>query len=237
LKEIIEIRQLSYGEFSEVSGLNPRFKPGSKKLKVVLDVSAPKTEVGNADLASFFVKLVKLLPSLERHQCGEHLFEDIRSGSLTRDQQQSDHTTNIAHMMEHVIIDLQSNITSMNSCSGITCGYKEPAFRFDLFVECKDKKVGMFSAFFAAEVLRRLVTDKGLSRRYPNLIDLTKHLYRKGSHQRHVEPDLLASQINQKFGWRKSYVLLLLKKLKEFGFLGYQNQPINQNLHRRRLNE
>jgi hypothetical protein len=223
LKEIIEIRQLSYGEFSEVSALNPRFKPGGKKLKVVLDVNAPETKDVNADLASVFTKLVKLLPSLERHQCGENLFEDIKSGNLTGDHQHPDQITNIAHMMEHVIIDLQSNITGMNSCSGITCGYKEPAFRFDLFVECQDKKVGMFSAFFAAEVLRRLVSNNRLSRRYACLIDLTKHLYQERSHQQLAEPDLLASQINQRLGWRRSFVLLLLKKLKEFGFLDYKS--------------
>jgi hypothetical protein len=223
LKEIIEIRELSYGEFSEVSGLNPRFKPGGKKLKVVLDVNAPQTKDVKTDLVSVFTKLIKLLPSLERHQCGENLFEDIRSGNLTGDRQHPDQITNIAHMMEHIIIDLQSNITGMNSCSGITCGYKEPAFRFDLFVECKDKKVGMFSAFFAAEVLRRLVNNKRLSPRYTYLIDLTKHLYRERSHQQLAEPDLLASQINQRLGWRRSFVLLLLKKLKEFGFLDYKS--------------
>jgi hypothetical protein len=219
LKEIIEIKELSYGEFSEISGLNPRFKPRGKKLKVVLDVNALGRKDLNVGLTYVFNNLVKLLPSLERHQCGENLFEHIRSGNLSGDHQHPDEITNIAHMMEHIIIDLQSNITGMNSCSGITCGYKKPVYRFDLFVECKDKKVGMFSAFFAAEILRRLVTNRRLSRRYPNLIDLTKHLYRERSHRQLAEPEHLVSQINQRWGWRRSFILLLLRKLKEFGFL------------------
>ena len=219
LKEILQIRELSYGEFAEVSGLNPRFKPGSKKLKVVLDVHAPEAQKRSGDLSSVFARLAQLLPSLQRHQCGEHLFDDLKSGGRAVGFQHSDPTANIAHMMEHVIIDLQSNITGMDSCSGITCGYKNPSFRFDLFVECKDKTVGSFSAFFAADVLKRLLTRRGLSRRYRALIDLAKSLYRSKSHQRQIKLDLMASQINSEFGWRKSFALLLLRKLKDFGFL------------------
>ncbi len=219
LKDFLEIKEISYGGFPEISGLNPRFKPGSKKLKVVLDIRVPEIEQDPTDLSLIVMKLIKLLPSLERHQCGEHLFEDLKSGKKGSYTEHSDKITNIAHMMEHVIIDLQSNITGMNSCSGITCGYKDPYFRFDLFVECKDKKVGMFSAFFAADVLKRLIANKNLSRRYYALIDLTKYLYGNNSLQRQTELDPLASQIGSEFGWKRSFVLSLLKKLKDFGFL------------------
>jgi hypothetical protein len=219
LKEILEIKELSYGEFPEISGLNPRFKPGSKKVKVVLDVHASGSGKGDEVLPFIFMKLTKLLPSLERHQCGEHLFEDLRCGKRTLHLKYPDKMTNLAHMMEHVIIDLQSKITGMNSCSGITCGYKDPYFRFDLFVECRDKKVGMFSAFFAAEVLKRLLTKRSLSRRYYALIDLAKYLYGNYALRRQIQLDPLTSQISSEFGWRRSFVLPLLKKLKHFGFL------------------
>jgi hypothetical protein len=165
------------------------------------------------------MKLTKPLPSLERHQCGEHLLEDLRSGKKALHSQHTDEITNIAHMMEHVIIDLQSNITGVNSCSGITCGYENPSFRFDLFVECQDKKVGVFSAFFAADLLKRLVSSKSLSRRHQAMIDLARHLYRKGSHERQVKLDATASEVSSEFGWKRVFALSLLRKLGDFGFL------------------
>lgn len=183
---------------------------------------------------------MKLFPSLEKHQCGEQLLEDLKSGKqtypheggLTDCSSHSDKITDLAHLMEHVIIDLQSNITGMDSCSGITCGYKNPYYRFDMFVECKDKKVGLFSAFLTADLFGNLLTHKNLSKTYPALIDLAKYLYRnKSFHPRTLQdqnqPEFnpWAGQISRELGWRKNFVLSLLSKLKEFGFF-------NGNSHR-----
>ncbi len=223
MKDFLEIKEIFYGDFPEIFSLNPRFRPGSKKVKVVLDVQAPEVQKGNTDISSIFMKLIKLLPSLERHQCGEHLIEDLKSGKKGPPSEHLEKITDIAHIMEHIIIDLQSNITGMNSCSGITCGYKDPYYRFDVFVECKDKKVGVFSAFFAADLLKRLLTNKSLSRRYYALIYLAKYFYGNKSLQRQTQLDPLASQISSEFGWKKSFVLSLLKKLKDFGFLNLEH--------------
>lgn len=219
MSDSLEIKEISYGEFGEISTLNPRFKAGSKKVKIVLDIHAPLAQQGDGDLTSIFMKLTKLLPSLERHQCGEHLLQDLRSGTKSADSQGLEKITDLAHIMEHVIIDLQSNITGMNTCSGITCGYKDPGFRFDLFVECEDKRVGVFSAFFAAEVLERLLSKRELSRRYYALIELAKYLYGKGLGLGSTKLDAAVSQVSSEFGLKRSFVLPLLKTLQTFGFL------------------
>lgn len=219
MNDILQIREISYGEFPEICGLNPRFKPKSKKVKVVIDVHVPESQKGNPDLPSAFGRLMKLLPSLERHQCGEHLLEDLRSGSKDFRSQHSDEITDIAHMMEHVIIDLQANITGMDSCSGITCGYKNPSSRFDLFVECRDKKVGVFSALLATDMLKALLTKKILSGRFRALVELAKYLYANKSllHLAQLEPAV--SRISTEFGWKRRFVLSLLGKLREFGLI------------------
>lgn len=225
LKDILQIKEISYGVFPEICGLNPRFNPNSKKVKVVLDVRLPKA-AGNGNLPLIFKQLTRLLPSLEKHQCGEHLLDELKSGKSTPHLHDSGSATDIAHLMEHVMIDLQSRLTGMNSCSGITCAYRSPQSRFDMFVECRDQKVGLFTAFFAAELLSRLVKSKSLSRRYSALIDLAKYLYakescppRNGRQQMGMELDPLATQISSTFNWKKSFVLPLLRTLKDFGFL------------------
>ncbi|NIM99233.1 MAG: hypothetical protein GTO24_14475 [candidate division Zixibacteria bacterium] len=223
MKEILEIKELSYGEFPQICALNPRFRPGSKKVKIVLDVHVAEVKKGEMDLSSVFRELAVLLPSLERHRCGEQLLESLKSRKRPLQSSRLDNTTSVAHMMEHVIIDLQSNITGMDSCSGITCGYKNPSFRFDLFVECKDRKVGAFSAFFAADLVRRLMSGKSLSRRYRALIDLAKYLFKNKSHRRQLKLDTLSSQISSEFGWKEGFVVPLLRKLNEFGLLSLRD--------------
>jgi hypothetical protein len=226
LRDILKIKELSYGEFPEISDLNPRFKPGSRKVKMVLDIQLP-TVSGEMGLYMILLKLMKLLPTLEKHQCGEHLFEDLKLDTKTTELSHSEKITHIAHLMEHVIIDLQAKVTGMDSCSGITCGYKNPDNRFDLFVECKDKKVGLFSAFFAVDLFGNLLTRKNLSKTYPALIDLARYLYRNKLLQEWIGFDPMVSRISSELGWKKSFVLSLLRKLKEFGLFNHKHALAN----------
>ena len=223
MNDLLQIREISYGEFPEICGLNSRFKPKSKKVKVVIDVHVPENQKASRDLPLAFGRLMKLLPSLERHQCGEHLLEDLKSGTRDFRSQHPDEITDIAHMMEHVIIDLQANITGMDSCSGITCGYKNPSSRFDLFVECRDKKVGVFSALLATDLLKALLAKKILSGRFRALIDLAKYLYANKSLLQLAQLEPVVSRISTEFGWKRRFVLSLLGKLREFGLVAAEH--------------
>lgn len=223
MNDILQIREICYGEFPEICGLNPRFKPKSKKVKVVIDIHVPESQKSSRDLPLAFGRLMKLLPSLERHQCGEHLLEDLKSGTRDFRSQHPDEITDIAHMMEHVIIDLQANITGMDSCSGITCGYKNPSSRFDLFVECRDKKVGVFSALLATDLLKALLAKKILSGRFRALIDLAKYLYANKSLLQLAQLEPVVSRISTEFGWKRRFVLSLLGKLREFGLVAAEH--------------
>lgn len=184
---------------------------------MVLDVFVPKRKK-NIDFSLVYRKLLKLLPTLEKHKCGEDLLKglenhkEIPSGEV-------EGMTHIAHLTEHVIIDLQSNITKMNSCSGITCGYIKPEHRFDLFIECRDEGVGRFSAFFAVDLMKRLLFDKHLSKRQFQMIELVKYLHQNLSLRQKSELINLESKIASDLGWTKRSVIFLLKELNNLGFL------------------
>jgi hypothetical protein len=224
LKDILNIKEITFGEFPEISNLNPRFRADSQKVKVTLDIQIAETS-GLPDFSSLTGKLIRLLPTLKKHQCGEHLFDDLkpnskvpRSSHLSSDCScQSDLLTDIAHLMEHVIIDLLSNITRMPSCSGITCGYKEPGNRFDMFVECRDKNVGWFSVNFAADIFRKLLESGNLPKSAHRLIDLVKYLYRNSSSRDQTELETTTELIARDLGLKSGEVSSLLQKLKEFG--------------------
>jgi len=215
---------MAYGEFPEISNLNPRFRADSKKVKVTLDIQITETS-GLPDFSSLVGKLIRLLPTLKKHQCGEHLFDNLKldakappmSHQFSSCNCRSDIVTDIAHLMEHVIIDLQSNITRMPSCSGITCGYKEPGYRFDMFVECRDKNVGWFSVNFTADLFRKLLENGNLPKSTYRLLDLVKYLYRNGSSRDQTELGSATELIAKDLGLKRNEVSSLLQKLKDFG--------------------
>ncbi len=225
MKDILDIREITYGEFPEISDLNPRFRADSKKVKVTLDIQLGEVTC-HPDLSAILVKLTRLLPTLEKHQCGEHLFDNPKPGTATSLLSHrfspctchSEIVTDIAHLMEHVIIDLQSNITRMPSCSGITCGYKDPDYRFDMFVECPDQSVGRFSINFTASMFRRLLESGNLPKSGHRLINIAKYLYQNGSTGDQTELGSITDHITRDLHLKRNEVTSLLQKLKEFGF-------------------
>jgi hypothetical protein len=174
----MQILEISYGKFLDVSFLNPNFRANSTKIRVVLDVFLPQRK--EVKLKSIHRKMHRLMPTLSKHRCCLGLFY----GSLGQRQESGipmkrvGDSTDVAHMIEHMIIDLQANISGMDSCSGITCGYTEPDFRFDLFVECKDKDVARFSSYLSLAVMKRALSGEKLFPRYQRIISLAKYLYR-----------------------------------------------------------
>jgi hypothetical protein len=220
----VDVKEVSYGEFPEIFGLNKRFKPGGKKLKVVLDVFVPKTKK-KINFSLVYRKLLKLLPTLERHKCGEDLFKNLENHKVIPSQK-VEQLTHIAHLIEHVIIDLQSNITKMDSCSGITCGYKTPEHRFDLFIECRDEKVGRFSTFFAVHLMKRLLLGKSPSERDFRMLKLVKYIWQKISLVGFNQLIFLRSKIAFDLGWTRRSVVSLLKGLQHFGFFGVPKNSI-----------
>lgn len=173
----MQILGISYGKFPDISFLNPNFKARSTKIRVVLDILLPrKIEV---NLSSVYRKVHKLMPTLSKHHCCTSLLYGSVGGSEQGDipLKRIGDITDIAHIMEHMIIDLQANVSLMDSCSGITCGYKEPDFRFDLFIECKDKDIARFSIYLTLDIIKRALLGKRVFPRYQRIIRLAKYLY------------------------------------------------------------
>lgn len=173
----MQIVGISYGKFPDISYLNPNFKIDSKKIRVVLDVFLPRRKELN--LSSTYRKAHKLMPTLSKHSCCVSMFY----GSLDQEGEggiplkKVGDITDIAHLMEHMIIDLQANISGMDSCSGITCGYEKPDFRFDIFVEYRDKDVARFASYLTLDVMYRILTGKKVFPKYQKIIKLAKYLY------------------------------------------------------------
>jgi len=155
--------------------LNHKFREDSSHLIVTLDVEGflpPDT----SDFLTIYHALAGLFPTLAKHSCCEQwentpLFvQSVEGVSIKTVGEVAD----VAHLVEHVIVDLQCAISGMRLCSGITCGHRAPENRFDLFVECIDPKVGAFSAHLATYLVASMFYKPRLSRRYRDIVSAAR---------------------------------------------------------------
>ncbi len=215
----MQILEISYGKFPDISFLNPNFKAHSTKIRVVLDILLPQKEAVN--LSSIYRKVHKLMPTLSKHRCCTSLLYGSVGGQKEGDipLKRIGDITDIAHMMEHMIIDLQANVSRMDSCSGITCGYQEPDFRFDLFIECKDKDVARFSIYLTLDIIKRALLGKRVFPRYRRIIRLARYLYQ---HPRRVDA---FGRISKDLNLPSRSIRSLLKDLAGLKYFSKGNLP------------
>jgi len=174
----MRITSIHYDRFPQIRMLNHRFQANARHLMVRLEVAdyAPPL---SRDFVSMYQALVRVFPTLSHHQCCEQwentplFLQEIEGVSLKTAGEIAD----VAHLTEHVIVDMIVAISGVRACSGITCGHREPENRFDLFVECEDVRLGVFAANFAVYLVRRLYTRPRLSRRYANVVEAARWLY------------------------------------------------------------
>lgn len=167
----MQILRIQYARVPKIQMLNHRFRPDTKHLIVTLDVDEHHPSATN-DFFRLYRALSSLFPTLSRHSCCEEwentpLFLRTMEGVSLKSVGEA---ADIAHLIEHVIVDLQCAISRMRLCSGITCGHRVPENRFDIFVECADPRVGAFSARLATYLVSLLLTRPRVSLRYRDLV-------------------------------------------------------------------
>jgi hypothetical protein len=171
----LSILEITHGQFPQVQRLNPDFQPGMAKLKVTLKIPV------QADLPQagrLLPSLSQALPTLLDHRCcgtnslGESFF---RNGSRTNcASPESDNGVDIAHLVEHVIIDVQHFVARMRICSGVTCAYIDPEDQYDVFVESPDETVGRTCAVIAISLMSDLLDGFPPDPSYLCVMDLAR---------------------------------------------------------------
>jgi hypothetical protein len=179
----MQIIRIQYARVPRIQMLNHRFRPDVNHLIVTLDVTGYEPPASNSFL-KIYQALAELFPTLSRHSCCEEwentpLFLHEEPGVSIKSVGE---VADVAHLVEHVIVDLQCAVSGMHQCSGITCGHRSPENRFDLYVECLDPRVGVFAAMFATSLVTAMLTRSRLSQRHRNLASAARLLLE--------EPDL-----------------------------------------------
>jgi hypothetical protein len=155
----IRLLEMVHGPHPEVDRLNDRFLAGAPRLKATFDFLGFEASNGgfSTDLIS---PLLDSFPRIERHRCcgGNDIHATLfRRGSRNGDgQPASDPGLDLCHLLEHLAMEMMGAMVPGRRCAGITCAYREPAHRFDLFLECDDGRVGAAALRCATQVLLSL---------------------------------------------------------------------------------
>ncbi len=153
------------GPFHEVSRLHPGFVPGIPRVRLTLDLgallrgwAAPFGPEGRR-------AILDLCPRLMDHDCGagEEIHRLLAAGnpaeagaSTTGPGGDPGDGLSVAHLIEHVAIELVVRVTGVPRCSGLTCAHRDRLDRFDIFFESADPLAGRAAAVLAAAAVRDL---------------------------------------------------------------------------------
>lgn len=147
-----------YGDFPDIEKLYSRFSRGLSKIKVVVDVDE-SIDCSRKQFLKLYRSMAEVFPTISKHSCCDGwesapLYVSSEEGVAVK---RIGELADFPHLLEHLMVDVQCNVGQMKSCSGITCGWKNPENRFDLFVECGDPRMGIFAACFAANIMNNFM--------------------------------------------------------------------------------
>lgn len=183
----------------------------------VEDYAPPLTR----DFFSIYHALTRVFPTLSQHQCCEEwentpLFLQETNGVSIKTVGE---IADVAHLAEHVIVDLIVAISSTRRCSGITCGHQHPENRFDLFIECEHIHLGVFATNFAVHLIRRLFARSRLSSRYMKVVQAAQYFFA------HPNGDDPQQTIISHLGYTPGLARMVANHLRVFGFFERYDQP------------
>ena len=136
--------------------LNRRFLPapnrwGDKDLIHLRVDLGPLEAMPSATIPGFVERLVTALPTLDEHRCsyGE-------PGGFIR-RMTEDEGTWMGHILEHVALELQC-LQGHDVSFGRTRGAGAEGI-YDIWIECRDPRVGMDAALAAREMLLQIIDE------------------------------------------------------------------------------
>jgi hypothetical protein len=234
----IRIRDLQVGPFPAAARLHPGFLPGLSRVRLTLDLGADLRRRTGPLTAAEREQLLALCPRLLDHDCGGgseiHLMLSIdhepvdreagdAAGGEPGEEGRADRPGGdglaLAHLIEHVAIDLIVATSGARRCSGVTCAYSGRLDRFDIFLECADPLLGRAAAILATAIVRDLCAGAGRLAPHRRSRDLLVSLTSGG--RRSLAPEDVAASLE----WSLDEAIETLGGLARLGYLETISAP------------
>ena len=174
---MLRLHAIRHGAFTDIEVLNPRFVAGAQKLKVTVDTE-PEPRAAEAVVVH---RLLAAFPGLARHECRVQKTRSLLPAEGTAIRLVTeDASANQAHLLEHLLIEMLAVFEPRIVRSGVTCAWREPAWRNDIFVECERADIGSAVAALGVRALDQALEGNALVPLYADLLRVWSLLERGG---------------------------------------------------------
>lgn len=201
------------GRFPEIDRLNPRFTPGSLRLKLTVDTVEPPAHYLD-HFPELLFRLSEMFPNLQRHDCSDggemHDFRDVEIIHPLLPIKIVGDVIDTVHLSEHLIIELQCSLTRMPMCSGVTCNLWEPENRYDVFVECAKPAMGHFTGRLGVQIINDVLRHGKMSSAPSRMVQIVPLLLQA--------PPSDARDIARQLRWSANLVQRTLEELRAYHF-------------------
>ncbi|MFQ5717923.1 MAG: hypothetical protein ACE5IK_00100 [Acidobacteriota bacterium] len=219
---VIHVHGAELDAHHEALSLNASFHEDVPLLKLQLTIDWEPTVPSHA-IHGLEEQLAHVSPSLTRHQCrGQEEYRVRSAGTHTESRAATvEPALALAHLVEHVMIDVVAFITGARTVSGATGAPSDSTRPLDVFVECPDAAVGQLATHLALHWAVSLIDGESIDGTGRSALRLARRLYRHRPHpvsfcdatrQTHGDP----ARIGRALGW-----------LEESGFACRVNYTLN----------
>ena len=227
LQPEVEVVQIDFVPSTLAASLNREIEPGSPLLRVALDIRWSEPDPAPA-LARIERRLLDFPPTFMSHQCrgpiAYHVFARPSDGAGAgpgRDQptlpespaQPFDACLALAHLIEHTLIDFESSVTEEARISGVTGARRAPSGRFDVMVECHDRRVGQVCLSLAVAALTAAADARPPGRPERDALVAMRLVHR------HPGRTWTPAAVADALGWTFPQALRALSSLRDLGYL------------------
>jgi hypothetical protein len=230
----LEVLEAAVDRFAEADRLHPLFVPGLPRVRVTLAIGPDLRRRARTLPIRQVNRLLDLCPGLSRHSCGAgnplrallrrsdpHPAGPDRDGLPAQPAAaapaaagvQADDGVTIAHLIEHVAIDMTVLAAGGGRCSGVTCAWRDRLDRFDLFLESSDPALARAAVLLAAGLVRDLCMGRTVLDDYRRGRDLLAALTARG--RRDTAPEDVCDAL----GWGMEETITTLRTLVRCGYL------------------
>ncbi len=210
---MLKITNSEIGSFPEVDRLNPRFVANSLRLKLCIDITEP-ADYYLENFPQLLFRLIESFPNLRRHDCsaGEEMndFRDVHIAHHLLPIRIVGAVIDTAHILEHLIIELQCNMAQMPMCSGITCGLWEPENRFDVFVECESAEVAAFAGRLGVSIVNEVMERGRMSPAQERILQIAPLVLQ--------HPKWDEARLARRLKWPATNIRRTMRTLRELSF-------------------
>lgn len=182
----MQVLQLQAGAFPEYECLNPAFRRGSSKLRYLLDTNLDNAPLGRVHALDLDVFL-PVFHRLSAHSCGSGVIDAHEQGECRHEPSETILTLreqiDIAHYLEHLVLDIQYDLGVADSISGVTVGLGDQGGRFLTVVESEDDRLCVFAVNAALAMMHQALYTGALDPRYRLVLRLARWLRSQRLHQ------------------------------------------------------